>query len=99
MSDVPMKQGAERSQTLKPDFETDVSDAEFIAAEQFFRFLDAALNEVLMWRLFESLAEETQEVVPRETSFFGNLIQVQRMVVAVVDKITRATKPLKRLQI
>jgi hypothetical protein len=38
-------------------------------------------------------------VVTGKTGLLGNLIQAQRMVVTVIDKVTRTTKPLKRFQI
>lgn len=47
----------------------------------------------------ERLAKQTQEVITRETSLLRDLIQAQRMVVAVIDKITRTTKPLKCFEI
>jgi len=99
MTDAAMKESAERTETLKADFETDVRDAQIVFAEQFLRFLDAAVYEVLMRSLVEGLPEQSQEVVTREAGLLGNLIEAQRMVVAVVDKIARTTKPLKRFEI
>ena len=61
--DVFMKEGAEGSETLKSDFETDVGHAKFVVAEQFFSFLDAAFDQVLMRGLVECLTEETQKMV------------------------------------
>jgi hypothetical protein len=57
MTDAAMKERAERTETLKPDFETDVRDAEIVFTKQFLRFLDATVNEVLMRSLVESLPE------------------------------------------
>ena len=57
MTDAAMKERAERAETLKPNFETHVGYAEIIFTEQFFRFLDATVNQVLMWSLIESLPE------------------------------------------
>ena len=99
VTDATMKERAERSETLKPDLETDVRYAKIVFTEQLLRLLDATMNEVLMWSLIESLPEQTQEVVPREAGLFGNLIETQRMVVAVIDKITCTTKPLKCFEI
>jgi len=42
----------------------------------------------------KGLPEKTQEMVAREAGLFGNLVQAERMVVAVIDKIARTTKPL-----
>jgi hypothetical protein len=89
-----MEESAERTEALKPDFETNVSHAKLIAAEQLFCFLDAALDEVLMRSLVEGLPEETQKMIARETSLLRNLFETERMVVAVIDKVTRATEPL-----
>ena len=91
--DVLVKESAERSETLKSDFEADVGHAKFVA-EQFFRLLDAALNQVLMRGLVECLPEQTKKMVAREAGLLGNLFEAERMVIAVVDKIARATKPL-----
>jgi len=99
VADLASKECAERSQTLKSNFETNVRHAQLITAEQLFRFLDATLDQILVWSFVECLPEQAQEVITRETSLFGNLVQAQRMVVAVIDKITRPTKPLKRLDI
>lgn len=63
MSDVFVKESAERSETLKSDFEADVGHAKFVAAEQLFGFLDATFDQVLMWRLVECLPEETKKMV------------------------------------
>ena len=99
MTDAAMKESAERTETLKADFETDVRDAQIVFAEQFLRFLDATMNEVLMRSLIEGLPEQSQEVVTRKAGLFGNLIETQRMVVTVIDKITCTTKPLKCFEI
>lgn len=99
VTDLASKERAERTQTLKSNLETNVRYAQLITAEQLFRFLDATLDQILVRSFVKCLPEETQEVITRETSLFGNLVQAQRMVVAVIDKITRPTKPLKRLDI
>ena len=99
VTDTTMKERAERTQTLKPDFETNIRYAQVVFAEQFFRFLNATMDEVLMRSLVESLPEQSQEVVTREAGLFGNLIETQRMVEAVIDKITCTTKPLECFEI
>jgi len=45
--------------------------------------------------LVECLAEQAQKVIARETGFLGDLIQVERMVVAMIDKLARASEPLQ----
>ena len=99
VADTTMKERAERTETLKPDFETDIRYAQVVFTEQFLRFLNATMDEVLMRSLVESLPEQSQEVVTREAGLFGNLIETQRMVVTVIDKITCSTKPLKCFEI
>ena len=99
MADAAMKECAERTEALKTDFETDVRHAQIVFAEKFLRFLDATMNEVLMRSLVEGLPEQPQKVVTRKAGLLGNLIEAQRMVVTVVDKIPRTTKPLKRFEI
>jgi hypothetical protein len=99
MADAPSKESAERSQALKANLEADIRDTELVASEQLFCFLDAAFDEVLVRRLVEGLPEKPQKVIAGETSLLRNLIEAQRMVVAVIDKITRTAKPLKRFKI
>ena len=55
MSDAAMKERAERTETLKANFKTDVSHAQIVFAEQFLRFLDATMDEVLVRSLVEGL--------------------------------------------
>ena len=57
VTDAAMKERAERAETLKPDFETHVRYAQVIFTEQFLRFLDATVDEVLMRSLVEGLPE------------------------------------------
>ena len=63
MTDAFVKKSAERSETLKAYFETDIGHAEFVTAEQFFRFLNASFDEVLVRRLIECLPEETEKMI------------------------------------
>ncbi|HJS23189.1 MAG TPA: hypothetical protein VJ751_02380 [Pyrinomonadaceae bacterium] len=95
MADRFVKQSAERSETLEADFETDIGYAQLVIAQQLFRFLDPTLDEVLVRSFIERLAKQTKKVIAGEASLLRNLIQAQRMVVAVIDKVTRTTKPLK----
>ena len=59
VANVFVKERAERSETLKSDFEADVSYAKLIAAEEFLGFLDTAFDQILVRRLVESLSKET----------------------------------------
>ena len=99
MTDASMKERAERAEALKADFETHVRYTQIVFAEQFLRFLNATVNEVLMRSLIESLPEQSQKVVTRKAGLFGNLAEAQRMVVTVIDEITCTTKPLKCFEI
>jgi hypothetical protein len=96
---ILVKEGAERSETLKSDFEAHISHAKFVAAEEFLGFLDATLDQVLVGRLVESLSKKTQKVIARKARFLGNLIEAQRVVVAVIYKITRTAEPFQRLKV
>ena len=55
--DAAMKKRAERTEALKAHFETDISNAQIVFTEKFFRFLNATVDEVLMRSLVESLPE------------------------------------------
>jgi len=99
MTNATAKQRAEGSQTLKADFKADVSHAEFVSAQQLFCFRDTPLDEVLMRGLVVGLPKKAKEVITRKTRLFGNLIEAQRMVVAVVDKLTRTAQPFERVHV
>jgi len=99
MTDATPKQGAEGSQTLKANFEANVSHAQIVTAEQLFRFRDPTLDEVLMRGLVVGLPEKTKEVITGKAGLFGNLIEAQRMVVAVVDKLARSAQPFERVHV
>ena len=70
MTNAAMKERAERTETLKPNFEAHVRYPQIVCTEQFLRFLDAAVNEVLMRSLVEGLPEQSQEVVTGEAGLF-----------------------------
>ena len=55
MTYATMKESAERPEALKANFKTDVSYAQVVFAQQFFRLFNATMDEVLMWSLVESL--------------------------------------------
>ena len=99
MTDAAMKEGAERAEALEANFETDIRYAQVVFTEKLLRFLNATMDEVLMRSLVESLTKQSQKVVTRKAGLFGNLIETQRMVVTVIDKITCTTKPLKCFEI
>src|SRR5712675_931706 len=72
VADALVKETAERSQTLKADFETDVRDAQVISSQKLFRFFDAPLDQILVRSFVESLAEQPQEMITRETRVTGH---------------------------
>lgn len=94
MADVLVEETTERSQTLKPDFKTNVRDAQFVGVQQFFRLLHAAFDQVLMRSFIERLAEESEEVITREASLLGDLVETEWVIVTVVDKLTRTSETL-----
>lgn len=49
--------------------------------------------------LVKCLAKESEEMVTGETSFFGDLVEIQWMVVAVVDKFSRSSESLERVMV
>ena len=57
VTDAVMKKRAERAEALKADFETDVRYSQVVFTEQFLRFLNATVDEVLMRSLVEGLPE------------------------------------------
>jgi len=68
LADGFVEESTEGAKALKTDFETDVRYAKLVAAEQFFRFLDATFDQVLVRSFIERLPKQTQEVITRETS-------------------------------
>jgi len=100
MADALVEETAERSKTLKTDFETHIRHTHVIfLTQQLLRFLNATFDQVLMRCLVKGLPEKTQEVIAREAGLFGNLIQTERMVVAVINKVTCAGQALKCLEV
>ena len=49
--------------------------------------------------LVEGFPEQPEEVIAGKAGFLGNLIEAERMIVAVIDKITRAIEPLERFEV
>ena len=89
-----MEQAAERAETLEADFETNVSYGKATRRQQLFRLLYAPLSEVLMRSLVERAAKESQEVIPRQACFAGDLFEVQRQMVTLVDEPPGADESL-----
>jgi hypothetical protein len=84
-----VKETAERSQALKTDFEANIRDPQVGSTQKLFGFFNASFDQVLVRSLVKSLAEQAQKMVAGETCLTGNLIQIQRVIVTVIDEITR----------
>ena len=63
LTHAAMKQGAERAETLKTDFEAHISYTQFIAAKQLLRFFNATLDQVLMRCFVKGFPEQSEEVI------------------------------------
>jgi hypothetical protein len=98
MADALMKQAAEGTKTLKPDFEANVRYSQVIGAEQLFSFFDAPLDQILVGCLVEGLPEQSQEMKTRETCLTGDLVQIERMIVTMIDELARATQTLVNIR-
>jgi hypothetical protein len=94
---APAEKRTKRSETLKAYFKADVGDAGSGRSQKLFGPFDAALNQILMWRGFELVAKQPEKVIARQASLFGNLSQIQRLVVRFVDEPARARKPLLKI--
>jgi hypothetical protein len=94
VADGLVKQAAERSQALEPNFETDIRNPQVSGAQQFLGLFDAALNQILMWRFVKCLPEKPKKMVARKTGMTGHLIKIQGEIVAEVDKLAGAAKPV-----
>jgi len=102
-SDVAMKKGAEGTQALEADLETDIGDRELARRKQLLRPLDSPLGEILMRGSVEDLPEEPQEVITRQARLARDLVQVEGKVIAVVDELAGPREPaigigVRRLQ-
>ena len=96
---ILVEETAERSKTLKADFKTNIRHAQLFAAQQLFRLLNPPFDQILMRRFVKGLPEESQKVITREAGLFGDLVQTKRMVVTMVDEITRSPETLQRLEV
>jgi hypothetical protein len=97
VADVFVKQTAERTQTLETDFEANVSYRKPARRQQLFRLLYAPLSQILMGSLIKGSPEEPQEVIAGQTCFAGDLLQIERLVVTLVDELASAHQPSIRI--
>ena len=97
IADALPKQCAERAEALETYFKADISDRHTSVSQQLFGLFDSAIDQVLMWSGRKFFAEETQEMVARQTRLLRNLVEVERFVKILVDEGARAPKPLVHL--
>jgi len=88
-----VKQAAERTQALEANLEADVGDCQRARRQQLLGLLDSAVREVLMRGLVERRAKEPQEMKARQTRRSGNLLEIQRQVIRVIDELARPHQP------
>jgi hypothetical protein len=90
MAHILMKKAAERAQALEADLEADIRHRQTARREQLFGSFNTPLRQILMGRLLESLSEQSDKMVARETCFTRNLIQLKRQIITVVHKFAGA---------
>jgi len=99
VSDVFVEEAAEGPEALKTDFKANVCNSQFIGAQQFLCFLDTPFNQILVWGFVESLPEKTEKVVTGKAGLLGDLVQIKRMVVTVIDKLPSPPQTLESFQV
>jgi len=92
MADILVKEAAERAQALEADLEADIRNRQTARREQLFGSFNTPLRQILMGRLLESLSEQSDKMVARETCFARNLIHIKRQIIAVVHKFAGAAQ-------
>jgi hypothetical protein len=92
-ADAAVKQAAERTDALKSDLETDIGHRSLTVGEHLLGFGYAPLSQVLMRGPIESLSEEPEEMISRQTGFAGDLIEIEREVVAVIHQFAGSSEP------
>jgi hypothetical protein len=83
-ADVSMKQAAERTEALEPNFETDIGYRKLTISKHLFGLRYPPLCQILMWCSIERLSEEPEEVISRQTCFARDLIEIEGEMVAVI---------------
>ncbi len=89
-----VEQTAERSKTFEANLEADIGNRQSACGEQLLGFFDAPLSQVLMRSLVKNPAEKPQEVISGEAGLAGNLLKIEREVVALIDESPCADEPL-----
>ena len=94
MPHLLMEETAKRSEALESHLETNVSDAQMGATQQFFGPFYATFHQILVRSFIKGLPEKSQEVIAREACLAGNVVEVQREIVAGVDEVSRPAKAI-----
>jgi hypothetical protein len=95
--DALAKKCAERTKALKTNFKANVSDSQSAVSEQLFGLFNSPVNQILVRSGRKLLPKPAQKMVAGQTCFAGNLIQIDRFLIALVDELARATESLVNL--
>jgi len=96
--DISMKETAKRSQALKTHFKANISHPNILRAEQFLCLLDSAFDQILVGRFIKGLAKESEEMVTRKTGLARYLLEIERVIIAVIDKLARPRKAFEDIR-
>lgn len=94
-----VKQATERTETLEAHLKANVGYGQRARREQLLGLLNAAVREVLMRGLVECRAKEPQEMKARQAGRSGNLLEIQRRLIRVIDELARSHKPPIRIRL
>jgi len=97
IADALAKQCAERAEALKTYFEADIGNRQAPVSEQLLRLFNSAVNQILMWSGLKLFAKQTKKMIAGQAGFSRNLIQIDRLLIALVDESARATESLVNL--
>ena len=97
VADAFVKQRAERTNALKSDLKANVSHGQAANAQQFFGLIDTALDQVLAGRRIERIAKQPQEMISGKTGLPGNLVEVKRLIVTLIDEPARAPQTCAKI--
>ena len=84
---------------METHLETNIGNADAAQPEKFLGLLNSALNQVLARRGVKGIAERTQEMITGQASLFGDLCQVERLIVTFVHVTAGAPKAFAEVRI
>src|ERR1051326_1093121 len=87
------KQRTERTEALETHFEANIGDGQTAVSEQLLGLFNAPVNQILVRRGRKLFAKPAEKMVAGQTGLLGNLIQVERLLITLVDEPARATEP------